>query len=285
MTQTTVGACLALLSTLELFGQSGASPLTFEVASVKPSATDDRRTMLQIQPGGGLRTSGSTLKMLLTFAYDVREFQVSGGPGWINTDRYDIVAKAERSAGAENAPDDPRKMTDEQRKTVGDEMRERLRALLADRFQLTIHRETKEQSVYALVVAKGGAKLLEAQQKEGTGPRGPMMRMGRGELSGQGVQLEMLTRTLSSQLGRTVIDRTGLTGNFDFKLTWTPDPGQSATPLGGGPPPGADAPPPPDPNGPSVFTALQEQLGLRLESQKGPVEMLVIDRVEKPSEN
>ena len=111
-----------------------------------------------------------------------------------------------------------------------------------------------------------------------------MMRMGRGELSGQGVELEMLTRTLSSQLGRTVIDRTGLTGNFDFKLTWTPDPGQSVGPPGGLPP-GADAPPPPDPNGPSVFTALQEQLGLRLESQKGPVEMLVIDRVEKPSEN
>jgi uncharacterized protein (TIGR03435 family) len=163
-------------------------------------------------------------------------------------------------------------------------MRERLRALLAERFQLTLHRETKEQSVYALVVAKGGPKLQQGQAKEATGPRGPMMRMGRGELSGQGVELEMLTRTLSSQLGRTVIDRTGLKGNFDFKLTWTPDPGQSAGPPGGLPA-GADAPPPPDPNGPSVFTALQEQLGLRLESQKGPVEMLVIDRVEKPSEN
>jgi uncharacterized protein (TIGR03435 family) len=264
--------------------------LTFEVASVKPSATDDRRVMIQIQPGGGLRTTGSNLKMLLTFAYDVRDFQVSGGPSWINTDRYDILAKAERSAGAEIPLDDPRKMTDEQRKTVGDQMRERLRALLADRFQLTVHRESKEQSVYVLVVAKNGPKLQEAQTKEaqtkeGTGPRGPMMRMGRGELSGQGVPLDMLTRTLSNQLGRTVIDRTGLKGNFDFKLTWTPDPGQSATPLGGAPPPGADAPPPPDPNGPSVFTALQEQLGLRLESQRGPVEMLVIDRVEKPSEN
>jgi uncharacterized protein (TIGR03435 family) len=107
--------------------------------------------------------------------------------------------------------------------------------------------------------------------------------MGRGQFSGQGVQLEMLTRSLSSQLGRPVIDRTGLKGNFDFKLEWTPDPGQSFA-FGGGPP-GADAPPPPDPNGPSIFTAVQEQLGLRLESQKGPVEMLVIDKVEKPSEN
>jgi bla regulator protein blaR1 len=285
MTRTALGTSFVLLLAFGLFGQSSTPPLTFEVASVKPSATDDRRTMIQIQPGGGLRTGGTSLKMLLTFAYDVREFQITGGPGWINTDRFDIVAKAERSAGAENPPDDPRKMTEQQRKTVGDQMRERLRALLAERFQLTLHRETKEQSVYALVVAKGGPKLQQAQAMEGTGPRGPMMRMGRGELSGQGVELEMLTRTLSSQLGRTVIDRTGLKGNFDFKLTWTPDPGQSATPLGGGPPPGADAPPPPDPNGPSVFTALQEQLGLRLESQKGPVEMLVIDRVEKPSEN
>lgn len=285
MTRTAPGACFVLLLAFGLFGQSGTPPLTFEVASVKPSATDDRRSMIQIQPGGGLRTSGTSLKMLLTFAYDVREFQISGGPGWINTDRFDVVAKAERSAGAENPPDDPRKMTEEQRKTVADQIRERLQALLAERFQLTLRREAKEQSVYALVVAKNGPKLQESQVKEATGPRGPMMRMGRGELSGQGVKLDMLASTLSSQLGRTVIDRTGLKGNFDFKLTWTPDPGQSATPLGGGPPPGADAPPPPDPNGPSVFTALQEQLGLRLESQRGPVEMLVIESVAKPSEN
>jgi uncharacterized protein (TIGR03435 family) len=97
--------------------------------------------------------------------------------------------------------------------------------------------------------------------------------------------LEMLTNALSNQLGRPVLDRTGLKGNFDFKLEWTPEPGQSGGPFSGVPPPGVDVPPPPDPNGPSVFTAVQEQLGLRLESQKGPVEILVIDRVEKPSEN
>lgn len=283
MTRTSVGACLAVLTAVGLCGQSGTKPLTFEVASIKPSGADFHRVMIQIQPGGGLRTSGTTLKMLLSQAYDVREFQISGGPGWINTERYDIMAKAEDAAVSDNA-DDLRKMTDEQRRTVGEQMRERLRALLAERFQLTIHRETKEQSVYALVVAKGGPKLQQSEAKEGTGPRG-MMRMGRGEFSGQGVALQMLTQSLSSQLGRPVIDQTGLKGNFDFKLEWTPDPGQSGGgPFGGAPPPGADAPPPPDPNGPSVFTAVQEQLGLRLESQKGPVEMLVIDRVEKPSE-
>jgi uncharacterized protein (TIGR03435 family) len=221
--------------------------------------------------------------MLLTLAYDVREFQISGGPGWISTERYDIMAKA-GDASDSGSSDDPRKMTDEQRKAVADQMRERLRALLAERFQLTSHRETKEQSVYALVVGKSGSKLQESQMKEGDAGRGRMM-MGRGQFSGQGVALQMLTQSLSSQLGRPVIDRTGLKGNFDFKLEWTPDPGQSGGPFGGGLPPGADAPPPPDSNGPSVFTALQEQLGLRLESQKGPVEMLVIDKVEKPSEN
>src|ERR1035438_4206835 len=111
------------------------------------------------------------------------------------------------------------------------------------------------------------------------------VRLGRGERNGVGVPLDMLASNLSRQLGRPVIDRTGLKGNYDFKLTWTPDPGQSGGQFAGPPPPGADAPPPPDPNGPSIFSAVQEQLGLRLESQKGPVDLIVIDRVEKPSEN
>lgn len=282
MTRTKVSA--ALLIAIGLFGQSGTAPLTFEVATIKPSGPDDRRVMMQIQPGGNYRSFGTTLKMLITQAYDVREFQVTGGPGWVNTDRWDVMAKSERTASSDNTPEDPRKMTDEQRKTVGDQMRERLRSLLAERFQLTLRRETKEEPVYALVVAKGGPKLKESEAKETRGPGG-MMRMGRGQLSGQGVPLDMLARTLSNQLGRPVVDKTGLKGNFDFSLQWTPDPGQSGTPFGGPPPAGADAPPPPDPNGPSVFTALQEQLGLRLESQRGPLEILVIDRVEKPSEN
>jgi bla regulator protein blaR1 len=280
MTRTTVAVRLALLTAVGLCGQSGTTPLTFEVASIKPSAGDGHRVAIQMLPGGGLRATGVTLRMLLAQAYDVRDFQISGGPGWLNTDRYDITTKVDTGSG--DAPNDAGKMTEE-RKTTGDQMRERLRALLADRFQLVLHRETKDQSVYALVVGKGGPKLQESQTKEGSGPRARMS-MGRGQLSGQDVPLDMLAKTLSNQLGRPVIDRTGLKGNFDFKLEWTPDPGQSGGPFGGGPP-GADAPPPPDPNGPSIFTAVQEQLGLRLESQKGPVEMLVIDKVEKPSEN
>lgn len=277
---TRIVASLVVLTGGGLLGQT-AAPLTFEVASIKPSSEDGRRISIQIQPGGGLRATGATLKTLLTIAYDVRDFQISGGPGWINSDRYDITAKSERSTASETAPSDPRKMTDEQMKTTQEQMRQKLQALLADRFQLALHHETKEQPVYALVVGKSGSKLQEAKEAEGS----RSLRMGRGQLTGTAAPLQMLASALSNQLGRPVIDRTGLTGKFDFKLEWTPDPGQSGGTFGGTPPPGVDAPPPPDPNGPSVFTAVQEQLGLRLESQKGPVDVLVIDRVEKPSEN
>jgi bla regulator protein blaR1 len=274
---------LVVLAAGLAFGQSAPAPLTFEVASIKPSSGDDHRIGIQFMPGGGLRTTGTTLKFLITFAYDVRDFQVSGGPGWLNSDRFDILAK---STGSENATqNDMRNMTDAQLKTTSEQMRLKLQALLVDRFQLTIHRETKEGPVYALVIGKNGSKLQESKVQQQPAGRRRMMRMGRGELNAEGVGLDMLTDNLSNQLGRPVIDRTGLKGNFDFKLTWTPDPGQSMGGFGGPPPPGVDAPPPPDPNGPSIFTAVQEQLGLRLESQKGPVDLIVIDRVEKLSEN
>ncbi len=262
--------------------QSAAPPMTFEVASIKPSAEDDRRVGIQFLPGGGLRTTGTQLKFLITFAYDVRDFQVSGGPGWINSDRFDIMAKSEQAGSGSDLPSEIRKMTDEQMKTNLERMRLKLRALLADRFQLTIHRETKEGPVYALLIAKSGSKLKESV--DNPGDRRRMLGMNRGELNGNGVELEMLAGTLASQLGRPVIDRTGLKGKFDFKLHWTPDPGEPMGPFGGPQPPGTDAPPP-DLNAPSIFTAIQEQLGLRLESQKGPVDLIVIDRVEKPSEN
>jgi bla regulator protein blaR1 len=274
-------ANLAMLASGLAFAQSPPAPLTFDVASIKPSSGDDRRVGIQFMPGGGLRTTGTTLKFLITFAYDVRDFQVSGGPGWINSDRFDILAKSDRDA-AEGGPDDMRKMSDAQMKTASEQMRAKLQALLADRFQLTIHHETKDAPVYALVIGKNGSKLKEAEVKEGDRRR--MMRMGRSELNGEGAPIDLLTSTLSNVLGRPVIDHTGLKGNYDFKLTWTPDPGQAGGP-GGPPPPGVEAPPPPDPNGPSIFTAVQEQLGLRLESQKGPVDMIVIDKVEKLSEN
>jgi bla regulator protein blaR1 len=270
-------ASFAILALSTLWGQTTPAPLTFEVASIKPTAADFRGTMFQLQPGGGLKVMGANLKTLLAYIYDVREFQISGGPGWINSDRYDIVAKSERAAGSENAPADPLKQTDDQRKTFLEQTRQRMQALLADRFHLVVHRETKEAPVYALVVSKNGSKLQPA--KDGGPDR---MRMGRAEINGEAVEMQMLVMPLANILGRPVINKTGLAGKFDFKLEWTPDPNQAFGNFG---PPPPDAPPPGDPSGPSIFTAVQEQLGLRLESEKGPVEMVVIDRVEKPSEN
>jgi len=265
-----------------LFAQSAAIPLTFEVASIKPSPADARGTSLQLLPPNGMQVSNAPLRMLITFAYNIRDFQLSGGPAWIGTDRFDILAKSERSTGSENAPGDPRKMTDAQRAITQEQMRERVRALLAERFQLTVHSESKDAPVYALVVAKGGSKL-QAVEESADGPVG--LQGGRGQLNGMAAPMPMLANFLSGQLGRPVLDKTELKGKYDFKLEWAPDPSQGGE-KPGQLPPGVEAPPTSsDPDGPSIFTALQEQLGLRLESQKGPVATIVIDRVEKPSAN
>ena len=242
---------------------TAASAQTFEVASIKPNASGDNRVMIGIQPGGRFTATGVTLKMLISQAYDVREFQIVNAPGWAETEHYDINAKAE-GAGERITPDQLRPM---------------LRALIEERFQLKTHNETKEMPLYALKVGKSGPKLTAS-----TGEQGPMVRMGRGQLTAKKVPMSMLVQQLARQLGRKVIDQTELKGDFDFTLEWAPDLGQG----GGGPfggPPSPDALPSADSSGPSVFTALQEQLGLRLESQKGPVEILAIDKVEKPSEN
>jgi uncharacterized protein (TIGR03435 family) len=266
---------VGILKTSSVRAQDAAPPLSFEVVTVKPSNGGDHR-LIRFVPGGGAQMTGMTLKSLIAFAYDIQEFQISGGSGWVKSDRFDIVAKSDRGR-SESVPDDMAKMTDEQAKTVQEQMQQKLQALLADRFQLSIHRETKEQPLYALVIGKSGSKLQESQSKHDA----RHMMMGGGDFEGQGVPLEMLTAALSRQLGRPVIDHTRLKGHYDFKLEWTPEPGQSGGPL----PPGVEGPPPADLNGPSLFTAIQEQLGLRLESQKGPVDVLVVDRVEKPSEN
>lgn len=268
---------IGILNAPQVHAQSVAHALTFEVATVKRGNGDEHAVNILRQPGGGLRTTNTTLKFLITFAYDVRDFQISGGPGWINTDRFDVVAKPERGS-SESVSEDLREMTDAQVKTEWQVLQRRLQTLLAERFQLTIHHETKEQPIYALVIGKNGSKLQESQSKL----EGRHIIMNRGEVNGAAAPLEFLATFLSNQVGRPVIDHTGLKGYYDFKLVWTPDPSQS---MGGPPPPGAEAPPPIDPNGPSIFTAIQEQLGLRLESQKGPVDILVIDRVEKPTEN
>lgn len=248
------------LTAASLVAAQDAAPTAkvFEVASIKPVAAGDNRVMVQITPGGRYSGKNINVNMLLQQAYDVRPFQITGGPSWIATDRFEITAKADGEIAR-------------------DGMKPLMQSLLQDRFKLKFHKETKEAPIYALVVGKNGHKMKAAE-----GDRG-MMRMGRGQITAQQIGMASLVNSLSNQLGRIVIDKTGLTGSFDFELNWTPD----ETQTGGGPFAGAGQPPPPpsDPNGPSLVTAIQEQLGLKLESQKGPVPLFIIDSIEKPSEN
>ncbi|HLK48097.1 MAG TPA: TIGR03435 family protein [Bryobacteraceae bacterium] len=267
-----------------LIAQPANGPLTFEVASIRPAAQagpGPMRMGIQMMPGGGLRANNVSLRVLLTLAYDVRDFQVSGGPPWLGSQLYDVQARTGSASDAPASPDGIGNMSEEQRKTFQEQMRERLRNLLADRFQLMVHHETKEAPIYTLEVAKGGPKF---QESKATGRSAGMMRMGRGELNGEGVGMDFVVQVLANQVGRAVIDKTGLKGKYDMKLTWTPDGPQGFGP-GGGPLPGGVEPPAPDPNGPTIFSALQDQLGLKLESGRGPTDMIVIDHVEKASEN
>ncbi len=252
----------------------------FDVVSVKPNKSDSGMVRIMAKPDG-YSASNVSLKMLIQAAYGIREDLISGAPSWADSARFDIDAKV---AGSD--VDALKKLTPEQRRLI-------LQPLLADRFKLKMHTETKQLPVYELVLAKGGSKLNEAtpgdtyangiKGPDGVG-RGGMMKVGRGQLTSQAVPMTSLANMLAQQLHRTVIDKTGLTGKYDVELTWTPD--QGADPMFKGPdgsPQRGDAAP--DTSGPSIFTALQEQLGLRLQSAKGPVETLVIDHVEMPSEN
>jgi bla regulator protein blaR1 len=239
----------------------------FDVATIKPNAEKDNRFMMPAGPQGGTyRATGVTLKMLIMYAYGApAAFQVYGGPSWIGTERWDIQAKAD----GETPP--------------RDRFLQMLRALLEDRFQLNVRRDTKEMPVYELVVAKSGSKLA---LHSGDPPKPEdRLRMGFGSMRFQDSGLGLLAYQLSLQLGRKVTDKTGLTGQYDFTLEWSPEPGQGGLESIGLPPDPSLKSPPADPNRPSLFTAVQEQLGLRLDSKKGQVDVIVTESVERPSEN
>jgi bla regulator protein blaR1 len=242
-----------------------AQPSAFEVASVKPSRPDDLRGSFYGFSPGGLDVTNGTLKGIIQMAYEVPDFQISGGPGWINSDRFNISAKA---AGPESA--DPKERIQNTRL--------RLQALLAERFRLEVHRETREIPEYALVIARTGLKITEAASSPET--RGTGTRVGCGDMTGTRTTMANLAFALTRQLRRPVVDRTGLDGKYDFQFEWAPE-----APCGGPPPaPGSDAPPDLSER-PSIFTALEERLGLKLEATKGPVEVIVIDRAEKADAN
>jgi uncharacterized protein (TIGR03435 family) len=241
--------------------------LKYEVASIRPADPNERSVRLGPGPGGGFQATNVSLRQLITFAYGIREFQLSGGPGWIGSERYNVVTKVENA----EPPPDPKTVTVSRIESFIGKHRERMRNLLEERFQLVVRRETKELPVYALLVTKGGHKMTAVEEGQG---RPPNLRRNRGILTGQAVTMELVKGAFSELLGRPVVDETGLTGAFDFKLEWAPEA-----------PPPADNKQAPLPEGESIFTAMQEQLGLRVASKKGPVETIVIERVEKPSEN
>lgn len=248
------------------FCQPPAAPPAFEVASIKPS--DPAATIAIRRSGHRISTTSTSLLFLITWAYDVESDRVYGKPKWLDTVHYDVLA----SAGQDDRPEPPL--------VPGQptELQQMMQTLLAERFKLAVHRETRELSRYALVVAKGGPKvhLTEVPAVMGQNPfRVPAL----GRLIGTQVSAEMLAKALSGFLGRSVLDETGLKGVFDFKLEWEPDPPSTAP--NGVAPVSANLR-----GGSSLSTAIQEQLGLKLESRKGTVEVLVIDRIEAtPTEN
>lgn len=251
----------------------------FEVASIKLSSPAGGGTQIGVSPGGMFTARNVTVRTLIQQAYDLRDFQVSGGPGWLDAQLYDIVAKGN---GAAVSDDEIRKMTAEQRKAFKAQFLLKLQMLLADRFLLKVHRETKELPIYALIVAKSGPKIKSAGGEPALG--GLTVRggdAGQTVITGNSVPMAALARLLSTRVGRAVVEMTNLKGDYDFKMSFTPDMG----PLPGSSGDGTDQPTVVDTGGPSIFTALQEQLGLRLEAQKGPVEVVVIDSVQKVSEN
>jgi uncharacterized protein (TIGR03435 family) len=261
-------AISALLAAYGMFAQSPAiRPAfdAFEVATIKPTGPDPRGRFIRMQSAHQLVAKNHALKTLIAAAYNLSPQAISGGPAWVDSDHYDILAKT---------PGEIRPNLDEQMSM--------LRKLLADRFKLTFHRERKDLSIYALTVAKGGSKLKESTLSADAFPEGPPPLIF--VLSPQGVSLPGRNATMAelasviqrAALDRPVVDKTGLSGRYDFTLEWTPDETQF-----GGQGPREN----PESTKPGLFAAIQQQLGLRLEATKGPVEVLVIDKVERPSEN
>lgn len=245
----------------------------YDVVSVKEHNAEDGRIMMRMMPND-TQMNGVTLKNMVMFAYGLQsEDQVSGGPDWMGSKRWDVEAKT----SAEDA-DGLKKLTREERQYVSTQM---MQKLLADRFGVKAHKETKPGQVYELVVAKGGPKLKvtadpppPAAPEPGTPgtqkqPRF-MMRMGPGEVSGEGWSMDALVGQLTRATGRTVVDKTGLTGRYSIDLKWTPEHAAMAAQDNGAEP------------RPDIYTAVQEQLGLKLQSAKGDVTALVVDEAKAP---
>ena len=274
----------ALLITLATHAAAQQTPPSFEVASIKPNRADSTRVNLNLEPGGRFVATNVSLQVLISVAYGegaplppnrlVMNAKWIGGTGngYATADRFDIIAKADRDMAQ-------------------DELPRAMQALLADRFKLVVHHETRELAAYDLVLDRADKRLgprlhrsdvdctdpreFTAKNADGTSKCG--FRNFPGTAKGR-TTMAILTRFFTGVVAdhRPVENRTGLDGTFDFELQWTPE-----VPLP------ADAPPGPavDPNGPSIFTAAREQLGLKLEPRRQSIDVLVVDRAEHPTEN
>jgi uncharacterized protein (TIGR03435 family) len=234
----------------------------FEVASIKQNTSGDRWESVSKPAGGRFTVKNATVAWLVRTAYRVEPFQVTGLPPWASSERYDVVAKAAD-------PD-----------ATLDQMRQMLQTLLAARFQMSSHREMKPQPVFALVVAKNGPKLARAKTDTCTDstmarPCGGFRIANRSSMWGDTVTVKQLAGELTYMMQRMVLDKTGIQGLYDIKITWTPE--------HFGPEPGAEVKP--DEANATLFTSIQEQLGLKLQSEKAPVETIVVYRVSRPVEN
>lgn len=252
-----VARVMALTAILVIPSQPQMSP-AFEAISIKPSQAGAREGSMHVQPGGqSYLVRNTSVRFMMLRVYHLIEDQLVGGPGWMNTSLFDVDAKAAHPGRLE-------------------QLNRMFQNLFAERFKLQFHRETRQLPVYALTVDKKGTKLqVNDMADEFSGRIGPNIGRLPG-MTGVGVSIPELCWTLSLIIGRPVLDRTSLTGFYDFKLEWTSDP-RLTFPVEGG-----DAPPTLD--GPTIFNAIRD-VGLKLESRKGPVEVMVIDSIEKPSVN
>lgn len=273
MLRATVVASL-LISSCLAFGQPAAPLPEFVAVFIKPNKSGDLRSTMRGAPGGRLTATNVPVRRLITWAYQVRDFQISGEPAWVDSERYDVVTKSEGNPRFD---------------FIQPTLETMFQGVLADRFKLALHRETKELPVYSLVIAKNGPKIHAVD--EGDCPEVPnqqnpcrsLRNTKFGQLTGEKAPMAALVLMLSVYTGKIVLDKTGLKGSFSFKLDWTPylEPppsrgGDQALPVGAFDPASVE---------PAISTALEEHLGLKLESGKGPVEILAIDHIERPSQN
>jgi len=263
-----------LLSAVGLGAAAQVPPVPaykYEVVSIHAAAPGETSSGFRPGPQGGLNMHNDTALQLLSFAYDAKDYQFVGANGWMLSERFEINMTPDRPDALPDAG-----MTRGQVEGWLSRNRQRVQAVLLDRFGLVLHMETRELPMYGLSVAPKGPKLSAPADPS----KGPSFNINNGrQITARSSSMKMLANALSTVLGRFVRDETGLDGDYDFKVEFAPDVSiQVAGPGAGESASAGDT-------RPSIFTALKEQLGLRLESKKGPVPVYVIEKMERPGEN